>query len=392
MERKELYQFAHDKLLENCKIKDKGKNKKEQTNSIMWTKAYCKRQKQLAALSGIVNTISPSAKSFAFTPEMKVESAVAALEEKDDALTELMDELLESYCPGHKDDPLAPLDLESLRLKIWSLLLNSGLTPPRTKAVRQRMAVLQVIDHVCTLIATNQLAPPTTEHVVVSVWSNIFALLLGGDIVRGIPGELASPAAKDVRLHIENEYGVTTKFVRDRKVDLSVRVLANDSWHNEICVFEFKAGSASDAVCSKQQRKAVRLNTAVLQDLEHKGVDVTQHFPIIAEGRGLRGDVMVAGRSTGRVAWIPSDQVKLKQFLKSDSLQVLLRFAHHTSRYAVYVQETLSSMQQPPLPSTPPPRFKKPFAAFTPHKHNKRRHVEEADEDADEDADEEDSS
>ncbi|CAO3572847.1 unnamed protein product [Mortierella alpina] len=170
-------------------------------------------------------------------------------------------------------------------------------------------------------------------------------------------GELTSTAAKNVRLHIESEYGVTTTFVRGRKVDLSVRVLANDSWHNEICVYEFKAGTASDAVCSKQQRKAVRLNTAVLQELEHKGVDVSQHFPIIAEGRGLYLNFYTVKR----------------------------RGEQHTSRFAVHVQETLSSMQQPPLPSTPPPRYKKPFAALTPQKHNKRRHVEETDEDLDED-------
>ncbi|KAF9572808.1 hypothetical protein EC968_009447 [Mortierella alpina] len=255
-------------------------------------------------IRGSVETANQLSAAFTYTRKLKVDSVVAALEEKDDALAELTDELLESYCPGHEEDPLAPLDMDSLRLTIWCLLLKSGMSP-KTKTTRQRMAVLQVIDHICTLIVTNQLAPPTAEHVVVSAWPFILAVLLGGEVVRGIPGEVASPAAKNVRLHIENEYGVTTKFIRGRKVDLSFCVVANNHWNNEICVFEFKASSASDAVCSRQQRKVVRLNTAVLQDLEEK----------------------VAGKSTGCVAWIPSDQVKVKQFLESDSMQIFLKFA-----------------------------------------------------------------
>ncbi|KAG0354436.1 hypothetical protein BGX24_006903 [Mortierella sp. AD032] len=83
------------------------------------------------------------------------------------------------------------------------------------------------------------------------------------------------------------------------------------------------------------------------------------------------------------MVWIPSDMVQLKQFLKSDSIQILLKFADHTLRYAVYVQETLSLIRRPPLPSTPPPRYKEPFAAFTPHKHNKRKYTGETDEDQD---------
>lgn len=34
-----------------------------------------------------------------------------------------MDELAEAYSPDHKDDPLAPLEMDSLRMKIWALLI-----------------------------------------------------------------------------------------------------------------------------------------------------------------------------------------------------------------------------------------------------------------------------
>ncbi|KAF8926594.1 hypothetical protein BGZ47_002647 [Haplosporangium gracile] len=181
-------------------------------------------------------------------------------------------------------------------------------------------------------------------------------------------GELASQAAKDARLHVEAKYGVTTKNVRGRKVDISVRVFGNSIWDNEICIFEFKTSMASDLICAKQQLKSVRINTAVLHDLEFKGVDTCKHFPIIAEGRGFclsfytlkrNGNVITAGKSTLGMVWISSDLVQLKQFLRSDSIQILLKFA--------------------------------PFAAFTPYKHNKRRYTGETDEDQDvvEDYDEE---
>ncbi|KAF9900162.1 hypothetical protein BX616_002678 [Lobosporangium transversale] len=52
-------------------------------------------------------------------------------------------------------------------------------------------------------------------------------------------GELASAAARDVRLYVESTHDVTTKSLQSRKVDISVRVFANGHWNNEICVFEF---------------------------------------------------------------------------------------------------------------------------------------------------------
>ncbi|KAG0018361.1 hypothetical protein BGZ82_000461 [Podila clonocystis] len=234
-EHKELYQYAYDKLhAKDQEDKDKDKGKKDKS------RPYHVDKDVLVALSGIVNTISPSTRSFTTTSAIKIDSLVMALDEKDEDLAGLMDELAEAYSPEHKEDPLSPLDIESLRMKIWSLLLENGATSPKTRIVRRKMQVLQVVDHI--------------------------SVLLGGQVVRGIPGELASQAAKDVRLHVEAKYGVTTKNVRGRKVDISVRVFANNTWENEICIFEFKTSKASDLICAKQQLKSVRINTAVLHD------------------------------------------------------------------------------------------------------------------------------
>lgn len=86
-------------------------------------------------------------------------------------------------------------------------------------------------------------------------------------------------------------------------------------------MFEFKVGKASDLICVKQRLKAVHINNAALHDLESKGVNTREHFPLIAEGRGLclsiytmkrNGNVITAGKSSESVAWIPSDMVQLK--------------------------------------------------------------------------------
>ena len=121
------------------------------------------------ALSGIVNIISPSTQPFTFTPAIKADSLIPALDEADDDLAGLMTDLLETCCPGRKEDPLASMSMESLRVKIWSLLAEHGSFSPMTRNVKRRMGVLQVVEHICTLISTNVLAPPTTEHAVVSV-------------------------------------------------------------------------------------------------------------------------------------------------------------------------------------------------------------------------------
>ncbi|GJJ78469.1 hypothetical protein EMPS_10828 [Entomortierella parvispora] len=189
--------------------------------------------------------------------------------------------------------------------------------------------------------------------------------------------------------------------MRGRKVDTGVHVFANGTWDNEICLFEFETCTASDSICLMQHLKSVRVNSAVLHDLEYKGVDTCKYFPIIAEGRGFclsfytlkrSGSIIAAGKSTRSVVWIPSDMVQLKQFLKSDSIQILLRFADHILRYAVHVQETLSLIRR--LPSTPPPRYNEPLAAFTPHKRNKPKYVEDTEDDLNvvEDHDEEEDS
>lgn len=119
-----------------------------------------------------------------------------------------------------------------------------------------------------------------------------------------------------------------------RKVDLTIRVFVDKSWTDEICVFECKP-EVSDLVCQVQQGKSVRLNTAILLALEEKGLDIVQHYPIIAETRGLSidfytlrryNDIIGCGRATQEKVWLPSGYTKLNAFLRSRSFEVLLGF------------------------------------------------------------------
>lgn len=103
----------------------------------------------------------------------------------------------------------------------------------------------------------------------------------------------------------------------------------------------------------KRQLEAVRINTAVFYDLEFKGVDIREHFPLIAEGRGLclsiyamkrNGDVITAQKSTESEAWIPSDLVQLKQFLRSGSIFFFLSLsASEKSENIRHSNEAISS-------------------------------------------------
>lgn len=116
---------------------------------------------------------------------------------------------------------------------------------------------------------------------------------------------------------------------------MSIRIRFDDNWRHEVAIFEFKATTATQAMCEKQQRKSVRLNAALLYDLEAKGLDITKSYPIIAEGQALGLDfyalrrydeILGAGRSTTKGISLPSHVDQLKAFFESETLFILLSF------------------------------------------------------------------
>ncbi|KAF9346774.1 hypothetical protein BGX26_001710 [Mortierella sp. AD094] len=205
-------------------------------------------------------------------------------------------------------------------------------------------------------------------------------------------GELSSPSTKKARMAVESVFGATTKYICGRKVDISLRVLENYNWDTEISIFEFKPPDVTPSTREKQQRKAVRLNTAVLLDLEKKGVDIAQHFPVIAEGLGLAlnfytlrryDDVIGAGKATAKTVWLPCDEISLKEWLLSDSVHVLLAFTKHTMRFATEVKQSMARAMAGPIPTTPPQTHRPlpPAVLLSPSRRNKRLRPDDDDSD-----------
>lgn len=102
-----------------------------------------------------------------------------------------------------------------------------------------------------------------------------------------------------------------------------------------MAIFEFKATTATRVVCEKQRKKYVRLNAAILHDLEAKGLDISKSYPIIAEGQApgldfyalrLYDEVLGAGRSSTKGISLPSHVNQLKAFFESETVFVLLAF------------------------------------------------------------------
>ncbi|KAG0275267.1 hypothetical protein BGZ96_003853, partial [Linnemannia gamsii] len=127
-------------------------------------------------------------------------------------------------------------------------------------------------------------------------------------------------------------------------------------------MFEFKATTATQAMCEKQQRKSVRLNAALLYDLEAKGLDITKSYPIIAEGQALGLDfyalwrydeILGAGRSTTKGISLPSHVDQLKAFFESETLFILLSFKEHLREYAFEVTDVLANSAPTPFGHVP---------------------------------------
>ena len=100
-------------------------------------------------------------------------------------------------------------------------------------------------------------------------------------------------------------------------------------------MFEFKAATATQAVCERQQKKSVRRNAAILLDPEAKGLDTSKSYPIITEGQALGLDfyalrrydeVLGAGRSTTKGISLPAHVGQLTAFFESKTIFILLAF------------------------------------------------------------------
>ncbi|KAK3808267.1 MAG: hypothetical protein J3Q66DRAFT_416783 [Benniella sp.] len=299
-------------------------------------------------LSGIINTVSPSMTDLILSDTIMSNSELPTFtkEAHQEAVKGIVRDMLHALCPGIESDSLAVPHLEELQKWVWAQLAAIDGTPAAFRETRKK--VLEVVSYLCSVITSKELEPSTSEDVFVSAWSHALNVFFDSNLVRGIP----QSASKVARLATEKEHGVSTKHIGGRKVDISIRVEWKGAWDTEIAVFEFETEDADDVSCKRQQRKSVRLNAAILLVLETRGLDASEYFPVIAEGKGnavnfytLRRyeDIHGAGRTTKQTATLPGCSYGMKIWLKSDSLHLILALVDHTRHFARAVKETLSS-------------------------------------------------
>ncbi|KAI1288619.1 hypothetical protein EDD11_009887 [Mortierella claussenii] len=377
-----------------------------------------KKKHVFCLVSGIVNTLMPIGRSLSISSAVEAASIAPALQYESQTIRTLQEELLAALYPDAEDP--GSMDVSNLRRTVYLRLAEAEQEPRKSKGVKERYAVLQILTLILLWLANRKFDKPSPEHVFVSAWSDVFNALFQGANLRVIPGELTSGASKKSRQLAEDEFGgETVESKKGRKVDLTLRVMvAGGAWKGEVAVFEGKP-QVSDKTCQTQQQKSVRLNAAILSDLEDLGLDTNETYLVVAETRALavdfytlrrHGSVFGAGRATERRVWLPAHPTELKAFLRSDSLQVLLGFRSHTIQYASEAASVLTAAPPSPFPVqgdvgpsrvastefqattavlphatqllppnltrqiTPPPRKRtRPFIVFSPSKSNKKK-------------------
>ncbi|KAG0051491.1 hypothetical protein BGZ90_006743, partial [Linnemannia elongata] len=291
----------------------------------------------LVLLSGIINTVAPSGRRFSISKRISQGSRLRPLDSSSADyrdIKDLLEDLLKNLYPAITDTNSMNRGkprLRSLKRRVWTLLSEAD-------EETARYTILQIVSQV--LYGLN--------------WVSLYHQRLS----MSIPGELVSKASTQARQKAESEYGPTSSAACGRKVDMSIRIRFDDNWRHEVAIFEFKATTATQAVCEKQQRKSVRLNAALLYDLEAKGLDITKSYPIIAEGQALGLDfyalrrydeILGAGRSTTKGISLPSHVDQLKAFFESETLFILLSFKEHLREYAFEVTDVLANSAPTPF-------------------------------------------
>ncbi|KAF9156445.1 hypothetical protein BG015_005169 [Linnemannia schmuckeri] len=143
-------------------------------------------------------------------------------------------------------------------------------------------------------------------------------------------GELDSKSSTKAYQEAESKYRSTCSTACDRKVDMSIRIRFDGKWWPKVAIFEFKVTTATQAVCEKQQKKSVRLDTAIL----YERLDINKSYTIVAEDQALGidfsalrryGDVLGAGRSTTKGITFPSQVDQFKAFFESETMFIQSR-------------------------------------------------------------------
>ncbi|KAF9201511.1 hypothetical protein BGZ49_008242 [Haplosporangium sp. Z 27] len=318
----------------------------------------------LVLVSGIINTITESGRGFYLSEQIAQESLQDCMMYRPQAATQLTADFINALYPN--EDGGFAMSIQGLQSFVYAKLAEDTAKWRRTRDDQERYVVLKLMNQILLWLEHSHFEHPVSEHVYVSAWSSIFNTLFASVGLRVIPGELGSKASKRFRQLTEQEFGVklstatTTRMAR--KVDQTLRVMVDGEWTGEVAIFESKP-VVSDATCEKQHNKSIRLNSAILTELESHELDICLWYPIIAETRAASvdfytirryEDVLGVGRATIQKCWIPTHSSQLKVFLRSGTIETLLGFRQHLLRYASEATAVLSANPPSPFPVIQP--------------------------------------
>ncbi|KAF9142731.1 hypothetical protein BGX30_002339, partial [Mortierella sp. GBA39] len=288
-------------------------------------------------LYGIINTLSPDSRRFRLSKKIMMESSLPSLGPETQIHTAVKDVLaamLKALYPSLDKDQYSEPDFVKPQQKMWQLLSETA-SSRKTQEEKARYTTLLVVQQIVLWIELKVFVQPTSEHVFVSGWSTLFNILLRDTTMGAILGELASKASASARQAAEQAYGSTTSTPCGRKTDMSIRIQVRNEWKQDIVIFEFKSSQATKQMLQRQQKKSVRLNAAIMMDLEAHGLNIKRSYPIVAEGQGLSldfytlrryEDVLGAGRATAKGISLPSQVTELRTFLQGDTFSTLMTF------------------------------------------------------------------
>ncbi|KAG0010091.1 hypothetical protein BGZ82_003692, partial [Podila clonocystis] len=145
----------------------------------------------LVAMSGIMDASPISPHKQAELLSYSREALAPQLDVPDQYVTQLSREILDAMTLEDQKIGLHKLISKPSILPVQRLIAEKQLqlpsTAPTSWTENKNRAVLRALDHICSLIDTYQLLPPTSEHSDVSPWVFILGLFYGGETVRCIP-------------------------------------------------------------------------------------------------------------------------------------------------------------------------------------------------------------
>ncbi|KAF9896011.1 hypothetical protein BX616_008320, partial [Lobosporangium transversale] len=148
-------------------------------------KSFLLSKDVLVLASGIIDTVSDANHNLSLNAEIQKYSLLPSFSVVEEYVKELMDAMHRALCPGDDRNPLATPDLSKLKMWIWGQLAALDKTPQDFREMTEN--ILLVVNHLCSCLETDELAPPVTEHTVVSLWAFVLNRLMGRKSIRVIP-------------------------------------------------------------------------------------------------------------------------------------------------------------------------------------------------------------